>query len=467
MKIIPSSKSVTLFVGISLCGVTGYLLYLLFKKDDEDDDYLSTFPKKCNFKTIEVQIPKEMVRVLIGRNGKNIKLIEEQSNTRINFKEEAATKTRLCVIRGTSDACVVAENLIQEFIDKQPIVECADMWVPQMAVGRIIGRCGEQITEIIAKSGAKINVGDGDRTEPTRRIILRGTQEQINIAKSLIEELVEQSQLSQSHIESTLAKREPRGPAKSPSPKPPIESPKVEKIFSMPGQPDSQFEVYVSAMLDPSRFWLQIVGPKATELDQLVEEMTDYYSKQDNRDLHILNAVECGDLVAAIFKFDGKWYRAEVLNIEAENGQEASVELYYVDYGDTDKIPYKDVYELRTDFLRLNFQAIECYLARVEPKGETWTEEAKDKFEEWTHVAQWKKLSARMNGYCVREKTRAKREGSPVPGIDLYDVNNDHDIDIAQELVNHGYAMFKKDADLRSTSSRTTSGSNISVDSNT
>lgn len=103
----------------------------------------------------------------------------------------------------------------------------------------------------------------------------------------------------------------------------------------------------------------------------------------------------------------------------------------------------------------------------IEPKGETWTEEAKDKFEEWTHVAQWKKLSARMNGYCVREKTRAKREGSPVPGIDLYDVNNDHDIDIAQELVNHGYAIFKKDADLRSTSSRTTSGSNISVDSNT
>lgn len=54
-----------------------------------------------------------------------------------------------------------------------------------------------------------------------------------------------------------------------------------------------------------------------------------------------------------------------MLNIEAANGQEASVELYYVDYGDTDKIPYKDVYELRTDFLRLNFQAIECYLARI------------------------------------------------------------------------------------------------------
>lgn len=94
--------------------------------------------------------------------------------------------------------------------------------------------------------------------------------------------------------------------------------------------------------------------------------------------------------------------------------------------------------------------------------GENWSVEAVDKFEEWTHVAQWQKLSAKINGYSVREKTRAKREGSPVPGVDLFDVNNEKDVDIAQELVNQGYAVFKKDADLR-TSSRATSVSNISV----
>lgn len=48
--------------------------------------------------------------------------------------------------------------------------------------------------------------------------------------------------------------------------------------------------------------------------------------------------------------------------------------------------------------------------------GDTWTEEAVDRFEELSHVAQWKKLSARINHYAVKEKTRAKREGSPVPG---------------------------------------------------
>lgn len=100
-----------------------------------------------------------------------------------------------------------------------------------------------------------------------------------------------------------------------------------------------------------------------------------------------------------------------------------------------------------------------------DPIGATWSEEAVDKFEEWTHVAQWKKLSAKINGYTEREKTRAKREGSPVPGIDLFDVNNERDLDIAGELVKHGYAVFNKENDLKLSSSRTTSTSNVSVES--
>lgn len=89
----------------------------------------------------------------------------------------------------------------------------------------------------------------------------------------------------------------------------------------------------------------------------------------------------------------------------------------------------------------------------------TWTDEAIDKFEEWTHVAQWKKLSAKMNGYSIREKTRAKREGSPVPGVELFDVCNEQDINIAQELVSHGFAVFKKKSEDCSSSPGSTRSS--------
>lgn len=59
-------------------------------------------------------------------------------------------------------------------------------------------------------------------------------------------------------------------------------------------------------------------------------------------------------------------------------------------------------------------------------------------------MAQWTKLTARLNGCTLREKTRAKREGSPVPGVDLFDVRDDQDVDLADQLVKRGYAAYKK-----------------------
>lgn len=205
-------------------------------------------------------------------------------------------------------------------------------------------------------------------------------------------------------------------------------------------------EVYVSAAVNPSQFWLQIVGPNANELDQLVEEMTDYYSKTDNQELHKLPNPTVGEIVAAVFNFDEKWYRAEIVAIRQEENEHIA-QLFYVDYGDSDEVPISKVFELRTDFLRLRFQAIECYLARIKPKDGTWTMDAADCFDELTHLAQWKKLRARVNGYRDRDSSpygRAKREGSPIPGVDLYDVSNEDDIDVALELVRNGFAIFEE-----------------------
>ncbi|CAG9863106.1 unnamed protein product [Phyllotreta striolata] len=461
------TKSLTVLLGLTVCGVSGYVLYLLIHKD-EDDDYLDTLAKASKFKTHEVKVPKEIVRSLIGRSGRHIKQIQEQSSTKIFFRDTDSDEYKICVVKGSIEACHIAENLIQEFIDNQPVLESEDMWVPTVSVGKIIGRSGEKISEIRSLSGSKITVTDDldDRMLNSKRITIKGTKEQINVAKSLIDDIVEEVMEQQQRLEASLAKREPRIPLKSPDLAKTIESPRVERMSPLPGQPEKPFEVYISAMVDPSRFWVQIVGPKATELDCLVEEMTEYYNKIENRTVHELQEVKKGDLVAAKFMYDNKWYRAEVLNLleeVANDDNEKRAELYYVDYGDTDVVACKDVYELRTDFLRLHFQAIECFLARVEPTGDSWSEEARDRFEEWTHVAQWKKLSAKMNGYSVREKTRAKREGSPVPGVDLYEIE-EHDIDIAEELVKAGLATFKKDSGALG-SCRTNSNSSISVTS--
>nr|CAD7602420.1 unnamed protein product [Timema genevievae] len=195
----------------------------------------------------------------------------------------------------------------------------------------------------------------------------------------------------------------------------------------VPTGKDGFMEVYVSAVEGPSQFWLQVYGPRAIELDHLEMQMTDYYKIEENRKLHAIkegpafslvsglpypadspmlhgynvyrtdkpffdqaskgvaklarsniyhtdkpffDQLEEGQIVAAPFLYDNKWYRAEVAKVTLDdyNVEDSKVCLYYVDYGDSSTRYKHEVCELRTDFLRLRFQAIECCLARVKPR---------------------------------------------------------------------------------------------------
>lgn len=207
----------TLAVGVSLCGVTGYFLYLLLKKDT-DDDYNDTIPITVKQFKLEIKIPVKCVRTVIGRNGSQIRDIERVSGTKICFKEQTTSDNyRICFIRGAKDKCAIAEKLITELVENQPVIETKDLWVPQVSVGRIIGRCGERIHYISELSGAKCFVTEIDHSDSLgqRRIIVKGTTEQIETAKSYIFDIVKEDHEIREKIEKRLAQREPRGKLKS------------------------------------------------------------------------------------------------------------------------------------------------------------------------------------------------------------------------------------------------------------
>lgn len=69
-------------------------------------------------------------------------------------------------------------------------------------------------------------------------------------------------------------------------------------------------------------------------------------------------------MVAAKFSFDKQWYRAEIISAP-ENGQ---CEVYFVDYGDHEVVQLDSILQLRTDFLSLRLQAIECSLSNIKPR---------------------------------------------------------------------------------------------------
>ncbi len=107
-------------------------------------------------------------------------------------------------------------------------------------------------------------------------------------------------------------------------------------------------------------------------MDKLVKEMTDYYESNVNRQLSGISQETCavGDLVAAKSAYDDKWYRGKVVDIvkdDYDESTEPELELDFVDFGDAERKKLSEVCDLKTEFLALNFQAIECAMADIEP----------------------------------------------------------------------------------------------------
>lgn len=64
-----------------------------------------------------------------------------------------------------------------------------------------------------------------------------GSKEQVSVAKSLIEDIVENQERTQMYLDSALARREPRLPPKtSESPRSSPDSPRSERISPFPGK---------------------------------------------------------------------------------------------------------------------------------------------------------------------------------------------------------------------------------------
>ncbi|CAD6216288.1 GSCOCG00004439001-RA-CDS [Cotesia congregata] len=426
--------SIPAIIGLSLTGVFVGLYYYLYKKEEESKGPITVREKK--FMTIEVKVPRALVPAVIGRGGSTIKDIEQRTSTKIRFSEDNVDNpTRICFIKGTFECIKLAEALVIDIIENQPVIETYEMFVPTRVRSLLLADRGEVINTIQATSNAKLIVEKGFSTDDKKRVIIKGTAEQIGSAVCCLEELIQESKDTQEKLEVSQSSRSPRGKVSPRST--PTQSDSVQTIDS---SLDGVMEVYVSASESPSQFWIQMVGDSILELDKLIDEMSEYYSKKENQELHVLKNISVGQTVAAKFSFDNRFYRAEVIAV-----MDDGFNIHFLDYGDHEIIEGTDLYELRTDFLSLRFQALECSLANIRPpNGYEWSDEACDRFGDLSWVAQWKVLIAKVRGFKERviSQGTSRREGSPIPCVDLYDKNDKKDIDIGKQLVIENLAVL-------------------------
>jgi len=180
-----------------------------------------------NMETIGVDA--SCVGLIIGRQGENMRRLEADTQTRIQFVTgpESSGPVRLCKITGLKTARENAKAEINRIVEEngnpntatasgrappppdrglgisakastaqQPALRAGEdqtqIMVPNRTVGLIIGKGGETIRDLQARSGCHVNiVGEEMSQNGLRPVNLIGTQEQAGVAKELIMEIVE------------------------------------------------------------------------------------------------------------------------------------------------------------------------------------------------------------------------------------------------------------------------------------
>lgn len=426
------TKKILLGLGFGAAVVTPLAItYYYLSRDENLMQELKQDRRKQNGKKEQKQIfltiRSDAVGAVIGKGGEVVRRIQDETNTRIDFKEEKGRKgDKTATITGSPDAILDAEAYIHRIIAEQPITYQETIYVRKEMIGRIIGKDGEVIRSIGSDTDTRIDIArDVPFSSPGHPITIKGTIENIRIAKNKIEEIADSGRKSRNSFNKSRSNSF-KNQRKSFSPKTngTSSSPETEEL--VPTQ-DGYLHVYVSTAKSPSKFWVQVFGTKSNELDKLTEAMTDFYESKDNFKACQLTDIKIGDIIAAPFNMDESWYRVRVVSLENDQ-----VHVYYLDFGDVSVHSKDSVCSLKPEYVSaLPFQAVECSLFGVNPiEGEEWSDEATKVFCDLTHAGNWIELKA----------APIEKNGSTmlVELLDFKDLS--WPINVADEMISKGFA---------------------------
>ncbi|XP_069024649.1 tudor and KH domain-containing protein isoform X1 [Embiotoca jacksoni] len=485
-----SVKIAALAAGLSVGATVGYMVYRHINSTNTS--------QRSNMEVSKMTLPVEVYRNISRYQATFLDVVTQKSGAHVRVLSDSGDsgcKKSVCfLLQGSKEQVLLARCVLENLVtDCEPVSEVLE--VPQTSFGRIIGRGGESLKLITRTTGAKVACSKEKVLVPGSKgnVAITGTRQEVKQAKELILEKVQEDMMVRTKICQSSSQRQKRGHTAvnhkpdSTETEPPLglnnngpvsqtdknglvhangitgepetildkteelkishsdgkeeeeESISTESLsemskFEIPSpdlsfQPDEHLEVYVSASENPNHFWIQILGVRSLQLDKLTGEMTRFYNSGNPTEQRV-ETIVVGDIVAAPYLDHSTWNRAQVLGVLGSG----LVDLYYVDFGDNGELPRDGLRRMRSDFLSLPFQAIECNLAGVRPKGEVWTEAALDDFDRLTYCASWRPLQAKLCSY-------SHSEISSWPNVKLYDNSEGKTVDIGEELIQLGHAV--------------------------
>ena len=135
-------------------------------------------------------------------------------------------------------------------------------------------------------------------------------------------------------------------------------------------QDKSLFDVMVTEITKSGLFFIQVADlDTAQNLKKLSEELNAFYHSSKPTP----HQLEPNQFCAAHFTGTGDWCRALIKEISSQR----LVEVQYVDYGNTEKLPMSSIQPLMENFTTFSFFALPCSLANItKPESPGWSDEA-------------------------------------------------------------------------------------------
>jgi len=180
-------------------------------------------------------------------------------------------------------------------------------------------------------------------------------------------------------------------------------------------------DVFVSSIVGGGHVFLQQpYHPTYFALERLDQCMTNTYSQVQCPS--IPQPVQLNSVCAA--PCDEGWYRCQIVSYDKDTEM---CDIKYLDYGGYHSISVHSLRQIRTDFLSLPFQAIECYLANINPTDDQ-------------NISAFV-LEELVSGQVVQARMIGTNEQG-VPMIHLYRNSNGQTTMVNRELVDRDCAQW-------------------------
>lgn len=284
---------------------------------------------------------------------------------------------------------------------------------PTDLCGRLIGKQGRNIKELRDKTGAKIFLKPLAVSTKYQLCIIDGLPKSIEKALELIKkrfpevDTKRQSLTADSHGQNV----------------------KMPSMSQLHLSDEAINAIILTSVVSAGHVFMQQPGhPSFSALNRLNNCMNQCYC-QSNAVPSLPEPIEVGIVCAAPVM--DSWYRAQLINYYPEENE---ADLRFLDYGGYARIDASCLRQIRSDFLSLPFQAVECYLSNVVPlQGEAdFSEEARLFIEQ---VAQ--------NVTLLQAKTVAySMDGIPLIEIFYEEAENGNVHSVNRELVERGLAAW-------------------------